>query len=915
MREQPIPAAPWHTLVEEQVSAELASSVTTGLTSDEAVKRAAEYGPNELPEAPPRSLWSRVLDQFRDVLVLILLAAAVISCLLGEVADAVVILLVVGLNATLGLVQEAKAEKSLAALKRLSQPSATVVRDGHVCTLPAAALVPGDLVVLEAGNFVPADLRLVEAVNLRVDEAALTGESLPVEKQTAPVADPRAPLGDRVNLAFRGTAVAYGRGRGVVVGTGRHTELGRIAGLLAAQEIEATPLQKRLAGLGQTLALAALALVTAVFLAGLWRGEQPLEMFMTAVSLAVAVVPEGLPAVVTIVLALGVRRMSRQRAIVRRLPAVETLGSATVICSDKTGTLTQNQMTVVRACAGGVEVEVTGTGYDPQRGFRWGDPTSPAGAAPPELDLLIEGLALCSDAGLERHGDTWSAVGDPTEVALVALAEKAGRPKARLASDFPRLSELPFDSGRKRMTTVHRLPGGASAPAAVQSLLPHLAGRYIAFTKGGFDVLLPLCTRYREDGRNLPLDEARRAALQELNDQLAREALRVLALAYRTYEEQPAEGELERDLTFIGLVGMIDPPRPEAAEAVREAQAAGIRTIMITGDHKATATAIAEQLGIKRPGDLALSGAELEEMSDAELAEAAERTAVFARVSPEHKLRIVEALRAKGHVVAMTGDGVNDAPALKRADLGAAMGITGTDVAKEAADLVITDDNFATVVSAVREGRTIYANILKAIRYLLSCNTGELAVILVAILAGLGRPLTALQILWTNLVTDSLPALALGMEPPEPGVMNRPPRPAEEGVFAQGLGWLILLEGVVIGALSLAGFVLTERATGSHETAGTVAFLTLSLSQLVQAFNTRTRHASIFRLGFFSNRPLVLGTLVSAGLLFLVALVPPLMRIFDVSPLTTGQWTLVAVLSLLPLVLGELRKLVWRPGR
>ncbi|HHW15671.1 MAG TPA: cation-translocating P-type ATPase [Firmicutes bacterium] len=890
----------WETLEPGAVLMALGSSAETGLSAAEVARRQEMYGRNELPETPPRPLWRMVLQQFKDALVLILAAAAVSAGFLGELQDAGLILAVVAINAVLGAIQEAKAEKSLAALKRLSRPTATVLREGRTVTVPSAELVPGDIVLLEAGDSVPADLRLLEAFDLRIDESALTGESVPVEKGTEPIGDGRTALGDRLNMAFRGTNVAYGRGKGVVVATGLHTELGRISRLLAQEEAEPTPLQKRLAALGKVLAAVALALVGAVFAAGVARGGDPLEMFLTAISLAVAVVPEGLPAVVTVVLALGVQRLSRRKAIIRRLPAVETLGSATVICTDKTGTLTENRMTVVRAWADGVESSPPefGLHLDPER-------------LPDGTRLLLTGLALASDAVLTEDGGVARGVGDPTEVALVVAAARAGLAPGGLAVLYPRLDELPFDSARKRMTTLHRLDSegrdGLKLPGE-----PGEAAGCVAFTKGGFDALLPLCTHLLRDGQRVSLTDADRAGLQALNESLAGEALRVLALAYRTFPECPDRLALERELTFVGLVGLSDPPRAEVAAAITEAQRAGIRTVMITGDHRATAAAIARRLGIMGPKDAIVTGPELDDLSEEGLARTVERAAVFARVAPEHKLRIVKALKARGHIVAMTGDGVNDAPALKRADIGAAMGVSGTDVAREAADVVLADDNYATVVAAVREGRTIYENIRKAVQYLLSCNAGELFAILTAVLAGLGRPLTALQILWTNLVTDSLPALALGMEPPEPGVMSRPPRPAAEGIFARGLGWLILVEGALIGALPLAGYGLTLAVSGNRAAAGTVAFATLSLCQLVHAFNTRSPRVSLFKLGLFSNPSLVWAFVISLALLLMVLLAPPLQSAFDVVPLTAGQWRLVLGLALVPLALGEVRKWVSR---
>lgn len=886
----------WYALEIQESCRELGTDPERGLGSEEAAGRLGHYGPNALQEKPARSLLSMFTGQLKEILVLILIAAAAISVFIGEWEDSIVIIIIVILNAVIGVLQENKAENALKALRDMTKPSAKVVRDGRVLQISAEDLVPGDLLLLDAGDSVPADLRLIEAAALRANESALTGESVPVEKDPAVLSAGQVPLGDRKNMLFMGTTITAGRGKAVVAETGMQTQLGRIAQLLEQAAPESTPLQQRLHNLGKILGIAAGAIVVLVFLIGLWREEDLLEMFMVAISLAVAAIPEGLPAVVTIVLALGVTRMSRQRAIIRKLPAVETLGTATVICSDKTGTLTKNEMTVTEIFVSGKMYQVTGTGYNPDGKFlgRSGHQISP----PADLEFILFGGLLNSDAGLEDTEKGYRVIGDPTEGALVVVAAKAGLSREASGKKSPRLAEIPFDSNRKLMTTFHKLDGSVRS-----------------FTKGAPDVLLSRCSGVLMQEGDAILSEEERRGLLEINSQLASRGQRVLALATRRWPELPAKlspDTVERDLTFVGFYAMQDPPRPEAREAVAVCRRAGIRTVMITGDHRETAVAIAGELAIMQPGDGSLTGDELEQMNDEELRKTVNGVTVYARVSPEHKLRIVEALKYHGHVVAMTGDGVNDAPALKRADVGAAMGISGTEVAKEASDMVLQDDNFATIVKAVEEGRTIYNNIRGSIQYLLSCNTGEIVAIFTALLLGLGSPLSPIQILWLNLVTDGPPALALGLEPPQKGIMKRPPRRPGEGLFSDGVGIRILLQGLLIGLLSLTAYWLALRWGRTMEEAHTMAFITMAMSQLVHSFNVRSMEHSLLTIGLWTNRSLVYAFLVSAAALFIVVFNPLLRGVFDTVILRPSDWGTVFILSVTPLVLVELSKLAGR---
>lgn len=875
-----------------QTCEELGVDPAKGLTAAEAASRLEKRGHNELAEKKQKSRLAMFLSQLNDPMIYILFAAAAISIFLREFSDAVIILLVVLLNAVIGMMQEAKAEQALAALKKLSSPSALVRRDGKLSEVPAANLVPGDVVLLEAGRVVPADLRLLETVNLKVEESALTGESVPAEKDAGFVAEGEPGIGDRVNMAFSSTSVAYGRGEGVVIATGMDTEIGRIAAMLAGQKQELTPLQKRLADLGKILGVVAVAVCLAMFGIAVLQNRDIPEMLLTAISLAVAAIPEGLPAVVTIVLALGVQRMVKVNTIVRRLPSVETLGAVSVVCSDKTGTLTQNRMTVTKVWLDGALRDVKELDGTRDREF-------------------VDGFVLCNDASI----DDGARVGDPTELALLDMGAPLGVSRVGLESSMPRINEQAFDSDRKMMTTVHKTEGGV-----------------VSYTKGATDILLARCESILENGVVRPMADADRERILAAAGEMAKLALRVLALARREGNEAAEE---ER-LCFVGLAGMIDPPRPEAKAAVQEFKNAGIRTVMITGDHRDTALAIAKELGIAEREDQCLTGAELSEMTQEQLDEQVEALRVFARVSPEHKVMIVKALKSRGHIVSMTGDGVNDAPSLKSADIGVAMGITGTDVAKSAADMVLTDDNFATIEKAVREGRGIYANIKKSVLFLLSSNFGEVIAMFVSIAAGLAAPLRAIHILWVNLITDSLPGLALGVDTKAPDIMKQRPRDPQESLFAHGGFALTLFYGVVIAGMTLAAFLYSPirhlTAAGMAVTFGgirsmlenpdilihaqTYAFVTLETSQLFHAVGMRNVDRSIFRMNHLENRTMLLSLAVGVGLQIAVTEVPFLTMAFGTVALSFTEWVDLLLLALLPLVFHELRVFVkWIFGR
>jgi P-type Ca2+ transporter type 2C len=872
----------WHTSEAAEVLRALGTDAASGLSKEEAARRLEERGANELEDRGTRSPWAILWEQFISTMIVILIVAALASALLGDYEDSIAIAIIVVLNAALGFGQEYRAERAMAALQQLSAPRVRVRREDRVRQISARELVPGDVVLLEAGNLVPADGRLLEAANLRVQEAALTGESEPVEKNPAALEEEDTPLGERADIVYSSTVVAMGRGLFVVTETGMATELGKIASMIQTTDREQTPLQRRLNQVGKVLAFAALAIVGVVFALGLLRGEDLEVMFLTAVSLAVAAVPEGLPAVVTIALALGAHRMFKRRALIRKLPAVETLGSVTVICSDKTGTLTQNRMTATVLDAAGHTVELgEGSFVDSKPGPDGRTP--PAVSDDPTLALLLAGSALCNDALLEDHEeDDFRAVGDPTEGALVVAAAREGLKKPDIEGALPRVGEVPFDSGRKRMTTVHEVVSGSGLETleVLKSVLNVVQGSasYIAFTKGAVDSLLEISSEvWSGEGQVEPLNEGWQERISAANEQLAGDGIRVLGVGLRRLRSFDGIGkELERDLTFLGIVGMIDPPRSEAKDAVETCRRAGIRPVMITGDHPLTARHIATELGIAQDKRI-LTERDLSSLPGEDLVDLVEEVPVYARVSPEHKLDIVEALQEKGHIVAMTGDGVNDAPALKKADIGVAMGVTGTDVSKEAADMVLTDDNFATIVAAVEQGRVIYDNIRKFIKYLLTSNSAEILVMLVGPFLGLGLPLLPLQILWINLVTDGPPALALSAEPAEQGIMRRPPRPPGESVFARGLGRHVVWVGVLMALVSLAtGLWYSQIAPEIWQT---MVFTTLTLSQLSHVMAIRSGNESLFRVGLLSNKPL-LGAVALTFVLQLLAIYTPLFQRF-----------------------------------
>jgi len=884
-------AAPtvWHA---RSIDAALAALETRlgGLSAVEAAARLAAHGPNELVAKRKRTVFAMFLDQFKDFMIVVLIAAAVLAGALGEVADTIAIVVIVVLNAALGFIQEYRAEKAMEALKKMAASLATVVRDGVPAAIPAAQLVPGDIVHLEAGNVVPADLRLTEAAKLRVEEAALTGESAPSEKQTGAIADGDLPIGDRTNLAYKGTIVTYGRGMGVVVGTGMQTELGRIATMLQAEEEGKTPLQKRLAAFGKKLAYAVLVICAVVFVVGILRGERPLLMLLTAISLAVAAIPEALPAVITISLALGAKKLVRQNALVRKLPAVETLGSVTYICSDKTGTLTMNRMTAVEVYAGGRLIPKAELLVDPK--------APPAGTAGgPPLPTLFTAVALSNDAKLDAVG---AVIGDPTETALFALAAAGGFEKSAMEKRYPRLSELPFDAERKLMTTFHAWEGG----------------KVVSFTKGAVEEVLERSARVLMENGEVELASSDIAAVA---DRIAGDGLRALGFGMRVWDRLPEESDAaqaETGLTLLGLVGLMDPPRQEAKDAVEQCRKAGIVPVMITGDHPLTARAIARRIGILDEGhaeEIVITGRELEQLSLAEFETRVERIRVYARVAPEQKLKIVKALQERGQFVAMTGDGVNDAPALRRADIGVAMGVTGTDVAKEAAHMILLDDNFATIVKAVREGRRIYDNVLKFVRYALAANAGEIWTILLAPFFGLPIPLLPIHILWINLVTDGLPGLALAAEPGEKGIMERPPRRPQEGVFAHGLGTQVVWVGLLMGAVSLGTQAWAIADGNAHWQ--TMVFTVLCLSEMGFVLVIRSDRESLFSQGLLSNRPLAGAVLLTFALQMATIYVPALNPIFKTQPLTLGELGLALALSSVVFVAVEIEKLFKRRTR
>lgn len=916
----------WHALSQDEVFSSLDTQVHSGLSTEEVARRQEKYGPNQLREAPRPGFLKMVFDQLKGFVIIILIVAAAVSAVMGEWIEAGAILAIVILNAVLGVIQESKAEEALAALKKLAAPEAQVLRDGRRVSVPAPQLVPGDVVFLEAGNFIPADMRLVEAVNLKVEEAALTGESLPVQKNVAASLAEDIPLGDRKNTVFMGTVVSYGRGKGVVVSTGMHTQLGLIATMLQSVGVEETPLQRRLEELGKILGIGALAICGIVFLVGVIRNhgdvKQILDMFMIAVSLAIAAVPEGLPAIVTISLALGMREMVQRHALIRKLASVETLGSATVICSDKTGTLTQNAMTVTRIWVDGHMVELTGGGYAQQGDFQLGGRNIDLKNYPAVSTALWVSV-LNNDAQLEKNEEDPTGirmVGDPTEGALLVAAAKAGAVIPDMLTAYPREQEIPFDSVRKRMVTVHAVKNPVD-----EDMSPiygcKSAECYAVAVKGAPDEVLKLCTHYQgmDDKTLHPIDDAARARILDANVQMTEQALRVLGVAYQVHQTRPDEISsqvLERDLIFVGLIGMIDPPRAAVKPALLKAAEAGIRTIMITGDYPNTARAIAESIGLLRSGHQVRTGAEINEFSPEEMQQDVKVTDVYARVSPEHKMKIVEALRANGEVVAMTGDGVNDAPAIKLADIGVAMGITGTDVAKETADMVLTDDNYVSIVDAVEQGRIIYSNIRKFVYYLISCNMGEIAIIFIATMLGWPSPLTAIQLLWLNLVTDGAPALALGTEKGDPDIMRQAPRPPSESIINKFMQIGIVVQTIAIASATLGAYYIGRFTDPVHiEFAETMAFVTLSVSELLRAYTARSEYYPLLKIGFFSNKWMNWAVLSSLALIMLVVYVPFLNTIFNTLPLGWAQWAEILPLFLVPSIAAELTKFLLSPWR
>ncbi len=881
----------WFTKSGTDVIEALSTNPETGLSSTEAKNRLETYGANEFSEHKKPSMFMLFLEQIKSPLIYILIVAAGISIIVGEYSDSIIIVIVILLNATIGVIQEAKAEKALEELKKMTTPKAIVKRDGIIKEIPSEQVVPGDIIIIDAGRFIPADLRLIETANLKIEESSLTGESVPVDKEAHWQAEAEIPLGDQRNMAFMSTVSTYGRGVGVVVHTGMKTEIGQIAEMLGSKERQFTPLQLKLAELGKILGIGAVVISAVIFLIGFFQGRDPLDMFLIAVSLAVAAIPEGLPAIVTIVLALGVQRMIKRRAVVRKLPAVETLGAVSVICSDKTGTLTQNKMTVTKVYVDGAYI-----------------PIETVAVNTPNEQRFFDAMSLCNDAISTDAEQS----GDPTEIALVAAARKVGFDKQELDKKYPRVFEVAFDSERKMMTTVHQQPEG-----------------YYCMVKGALESILPLTSSIMYNGEKIDFTFAESEKVKAQANAMSDDALRVLALAYKEVKSSAdfTPEKLESDLVLLGLVGMIDPPREEVKASIEECKNAGIRTVMITGDHQKTAFAIAKELGIATEENETMSGSELNTLSENQLFEQVKKVRVFARVSPEHKVKIVKALKKNGEIVSMTGDGVNDAPSLQQADVGVAMGMSGTDVAKGAADIVLTDDNFATIVAAVEEGRNIYQNIKKSILFLLSCNLGEIITLFFAILLGWPAPLTAIHILWVNLITDTLPAISLGLDPDDPDVMKAKPRSIKESIFAHGSGSFTLVNGILIGLITLFAFIAgLSLYTGANSIfsidfghisegalmhAQTMAFITLSISQLFHALNLRSNQKSIFQVGLFTNKYLIGSILLGITIQAALVNIPVFNKIFGINVLTPKDWIFVITLSLLPVIFNEL----WKAGK
>lgn len=899
----------WYRITAQETLQSLETNAETGLTSTEAKERLDRYGPNELVERGKKSAWWILLEQFKEVMVIVLIIAAIVSALLGEYTEVVVILAIVVLNAILGFSQEYRAEQAMAALKKMAVPSVRVRRDGRVQEISSTELVPGDIILQEAGNLVPADSRMIETVNLKVQESALTGESEPVVKRTDVRSGDDVPLGDQYNMLFMGTVVTYGRGTAVVTETGMDTELGQIADLIQDVGDKKTPLQRRLGKLGKTLALVALVIIAFVVVTGLLRGDDLETLFLTGVSLAVAAIPESMPAVVTITLALGSQRLLKRNALIRKLPAVETLGSVTVICTDKTGTLTENRMTVTILDVAG-NTEDLETLVDRRgklvRARLVSDDSDPKLNA---LSVLVCAGALCNDAVLDTDSQgVQRAIGDPTEGALVLAANALGFDKGELEAECPRVAEVPFTSERKRMTTIHKL-----SPEIQQTHMPWQGAPYILLTKGAIDGLIEISDRVLHGSQIVPMDEMMRKRILDANAQFAQQGQRVLGVAFRvldSVDSTNSDDQMETGEVFVGLVAMMDPPRPEVKEAVATAKTAGIRPVMITGDHPLTAVQIAKDLSIT-DNDNYLSGQDLAQMTQKKLEELVDDVSVYARVAPEHKLDIVEALQNEGEIVAMTGDGVNDAPALKRADIGVAMGITGTDVSKESADMVLLDDNFTTIVAAVEEGRTIFDNIRKFIKYTLSSNTGELFLMLIGPLLGMPLPLLPLQILWVNLITDGLPGLALAEEKGERGIMERSPFNPKESIFSRGLGSQIIWIGILLGIVSL-GVGIIYWLNDPNGPWQTMIFTTLVLAQMGNALATRSNRDSLFRIGLFSNRLMVGAVMLGFVLQLLLIYVPVFQSVFKTQPLSMQDLFICLIASAVVFVVVELSKLVKR---
>ena len=917
----------WHTIPIDRVLSELEVNPQKGLSTDVVKEREAKYGLNKLAEPPKRSFFRLIFDQLNNFVIILLIVAAIISAVVSYMhnepyVESIAILAIIVLNSILGVVQESRAEQAMEALKKMAAPDSLVIRNGKRIEIPSEELVPGDVVLLEAGNFIPADLRLIETVNLKIDEAALTGESESVDKDADALLEQESAVGDRINSAYMGTVASYGRGKGVVASTGMNTQLGKIAALLQTVETEQTPLQKSLDQLGKTLGWAALGICAIVFAAGVLQGGEILDMFMVAVSLAIAAVPEGLPAIVTIALALGMREMVKRHALIRRLSAVETLGSATVICSDKTGTLTQNIMTVTNLWADGQSVDVTGTGYYTTGEFQMKGETIDL-AQHSALSTVLWAGSLNNDSQLVREetNPDENAVkihGDPTEGSILIAAEKAGLDVEALNNAYPRVKEIPFDSERKRMITIHDIEN-----AKKEDYSPFdesVTTGYAVVVKGAPDVVAKLCNQYQTvEDKPAPMTQAYMDSLSDANDAMTEAALRLLGVAYKWIPDLPKElkpEELETDLIFAGLIGMIDPARPEVRPALEEAASAGIRTIMITGDYPKTGKAIAESIGLLREGHKVLTGNDLDYISDEELRETVKDTDVFARVSPEHKMRIVDALRANGEVVAMTGDGVNDAPAIKRADIGISMGITGTDVAQGAADMILTDDNYVSIVSAVEQGRIIYANIRKFVYYLVSCNLAEILIIFLPTAFGkfmfpgaeraVLSPLAPIQILWLNLITDGAPALALGTEKGDPDIMQQKPRPPKEPIINREMWGGVAVQAIAITVATLVAYFIGLNHDELY--AETMAFVTLSFSELLRAYTARSARHSVFKIGVFTNKWMNIAVIFSLVLVLAVVYIPALNPLFNTEPLTATEWLKIIPLIFLPAVVTEIYK-------